>query len=338
MMFYESSRRAFVAAAARYTGLVAALAMALVPFPAAHAAGYPDRPIRLVVPIAAGSATDAVARAYAQELAPILGQPIIVENLPGANGTIGTSNVKRAPADGYTLLLGTIGTHSVNPLLYKNLPYDAVKDYTPVSILSKVSNVIVVPATSPYRTLQDLVAAAKKAPHTLNYGTPTVGSSSQLATEMFRVRAGIDLANIPYNGPSQAAIDLIADRIQVLFDPVINELGNIRSGKVRVLAQTASQRVPALPDVPTVAQAGYPGFEASGWNGIMVRAGTPAAVVEKLSAAIRQAGQSQKLRTIFEGQGVEIVTSPSPQDFNEFLVQDRKKWARVIEESHIAVE
>lgn len=330
MMFFKLTERGFVAAAA----LVASMAV----LPAAHAGAYPDHPIRLIVPIGAGSATDAVARAYAQEMSPILGQPIIVENLPGANGTIGTSNVKRAPADGYTLLLGTIGTHSVNPLLYKHLPYDAVKDFTPVSILSKVSNVIVVPATSPYRTVQDLVAAAKTAPHTLNYGTPTVGSSSQLATEMFRVRAGVDLANIPYNTPSQAAIDLIADRIQMLFDPVINELGNIRAGKVRALAQTAGKRVPALPDVPTVAEAGYPGFEASGWNGIVVRAGTPAAVVDKLSAAIRQAGQSPKLHKIFEGQGVEIVTSSSSEDFANFLIQDRKKWARVIDESHITVE
>lgn len=306
-------------------------------FPA-HAGDYPNHPIRLIVPISAGSATDAVARAYAQELGPILGQPIIVENMPGANGSIGTANVKRAAADGYTLLLGTIGTHSVNPLLYKSLPYDAVKDFTPVSILSKVSNVVVVPKTSPYKTLGDLVEAAKKAPHTLNYGTPVVGSSSQLAVEMFRVRAGIDLANIPYTSPSQAAIDLIGDRIQVLFDPVINEVGNIRAGKVRVLAQTSSKRVPALPDVPTVDEAGYRGFEASGWNGIVVRAGTPAPIVEKLSSAIRQAGQSEKLHRIFEGQGVDIVTSPSPQDFSAYIEQDRKKWAKVIEESHISVE
>lgn len=304
----------------------------------AMAAGYPDHPIRLIVPISAGGATDAVARAYAAEMSTELGQAVIVENMAGANGTLGTQYVKRAKADGYTLLLGTIGTHSVNPFLYKKLPYDAVKDFAPISVLSAVSNVVVVPASSPYHSLSELVDAAHKNPGKLDYGVAVVGSSSQLAVEMFRARAKLDMTTISYNGPAESAIDLIGGRIQLLFDPVINQLGNIRAGKVRALAQTAAQRVPVLPNVPTIAESGYPGFEASGWNGMFAPAGTPADRIAVLLAAIQKASKSPKIQQTFQGEGVTIETSSSPAAFADFLRQDRQKWETVINEAHIRVQ
>ena len=295
----------------------------------AAAQDYPTKPIRVIVPVGAGGATDAVARAFANELPSVLGQPLVVENKPGAAGVIGTMAVKQSAADGYTLLLGTIGTHSTNQHLIARVPYDPVQDFAPVSLLSKVSNVIVVTRDFPARTLQEFVAYVKRHPGQVNYAVSAVGSSAHLAMEMFKQRAGLDMVKISYKGPAESSTDLVAGRVHVMFAPVINELGNIQSGRVRPLAQTSAKRVPILPDVPTVAEAGFPGFEASGWNGLFARAGTPAAVVEKLSAAVRQVATRPSLQQIFTGQGV-VVATTTPAEFSKFLEDDRTQWAAVI--------
>jgi len=295
----------------------------------AFAQDYPAKPIRIIVPIGAGGATDAVARAFANELPSVLGQPVVIENKPGAAGVIGTMAVKQSAADGYTLLLGTIGTHSTNQHLIARVPYDPMQDFAPVSLLSKVSNVISVPMDFPARTLQEFVAHAKKHPGQINYAVGTVGSSSHLAVEMFKQRAGLDMVKISYKGPAEAQTDLVAGRVHLMFAPVISELANVQSGRTRALAQTAAKRVRILPDVPTVAESGFPGFEASGWNGLFAPAGTPAAIVERLSAAVRQVAMRPALQQIFTGQGVEVTTN-TPAEFAKFLETDRKQWAAVI--------
>ncbi|WP_137921594.1 tripartite tricarboxylate transporter substrate binding protein [Hydrogenophaga sp. 2FB] len=305
--------------------------------PLASAQAYPARPIRIIVPVGAGGATDTVARAFANELPKVLGGAVIVENKPGAAGVIGTMAVKQSVADGYTLLLGTIGTHSTNPYLLARVPYDARKDFMPISLLTKVSNVVIVPKDFPARTLQEFVAYARKHPGKLNYAVGTTGSSSHLAVEMLKQRAGLDMARITYKGPAEASTDLVAGRVQLMFSPVMIEMANIQSGRVRALAQTASRRVSILPDVPTVAEAGFPGFEASGWNGLFAPAGTPAAIVDQLSAAVRQVAAKPELQKIFTGQGVEVATN-TPPEFSSFLDADRKQWESVITAAGIKPE
>jgi len=295
----------------------------------ASAQDYPGKPIKIIVPVGAGGATDAVARAFANELPAVLGQPLVVENKPGAAGVIGTMAVKQSAADGYTLLLGTIGTHSTNQHLIARVPYDPMQDFAPVSLLSKVSNVICVNKDFPARTLPEFVAYVKKNPGQVNYAVSAVGSSAHLAVEMFKQRAGLDMVKINYKGPAEASTDLLAGRVHVMFTPVINQLGSIQTGRVKALAQTAAKRVRILLDVPTVAEAGFAGFEASGWNGLFAPAGTPPAIVEKLSAAVRQVATRPNLQQIFTGQGVEIATT-TPVEFAAFLEDDRKKWAAVI--------
>ncbi len=313
-----------------------ALAAAAI-HPLASAQAYPSRPVRIVVPVGAGGATDTVARAFANELPKVLGGSFVVENKPGAAGVIGTMSVKQSVADGYTLLLGTIGTHSTNPYLLARVPYDARKDFMPISLLTKVSNVVVVPKDFPARTLQEFVAYARKNPGKLNYAVGTTGSSSHLAVEMLKQLAGLDMTRITYKGPAEASTDLVAGRVQLMFSPVMIEMSNIQSGRVRALAQTASRRVSILPDVPTVAEAGFPGFEASGWNGLFAPAGTPAAIVDQLSAAVRQVAATPELQKLFTGQGVEVATN-TPSAFSAFLDADRKQWEAVITAAGIKPE
>ncbi|KAF1045205.1 Bug family tripartite tricarboxylate transporter substrate binding protein [Xylophilus sp.] len=295
---------------------------------------FPGRPIQLIVPVGAGGATDTVARVFANELPKVLKGAVIVENKAGAGGVIGAVAAKSAPADGYTLFVGTIGTHSTNPYLMARLPYDPVRDFLPISLLTKVSNVFVVPKNFPVNTLQEFIAYAKARPGELNFSVGTTGSSSHLAVELFKQRTGLNMERIIYKGPSEASTDLQAGRVQLLSSPVINESASIKAGRVKALAQTALQRVPLLPDLPTVAESGLPGFEASGWNGLLAPAGTPHAIVELLSEAVRKVGQRKEVAQIFAGQGVDVVTN-TPQEFGRFLEADRKQWGEVIKAAGI---
>jgi tripartite-type tricarboxylate transporter receptor subunit TctC len=317
--------------------LTAGMLMAGASFAQDSAAqAYPSKPIKLLVPITAGGGTDILARAVGQELQRILGKPVIVENRPGANGTIGTQLAAQAAPDGHTILVGSIGTHGVNEYLYRKLPYDPVKDFEPVTLLAKYNNVIVVAANSPIRSLKELVQQAKQQPGVLNYGITVIGSSSHLAVEKFKSDASIKVQDIPYNGAMQATTDMIGGRTHFMFDTVVSQYGQIEGKKVRAIATTALKRSPALPDVPTVAEQGYPGFDVVGWTGLFVPAGTPASITEKIAAAVKKAFESPEMQRT-GSRGVELVAT-TPREFGEFAAQERIKWAKVIKQANITLE
>lgn len=298
---------------------------------------YPTRPITLVVTFAAGGGTDIQARIIARALEPILGQPVVVENRPGAGGSIGTQAVATAKADGYTLLVGSTGTHAANQYLYAKLPYDPVKDFAPITVLATFNNVVVVPAASPIKSLQELIDAAKKNPGKLNYGITTVGSSSHLAVEKFKHDAALDIVGIPYNGAGLATTDLLGGRLDFMLDLVGTQFENISAGKLRPLATTALARSPVLPAVPTVAESGFPGFSAVGWIGLFAPASTPPAIVNKLAAAVKKAYEWPELQASMRSRGFDLVAM-TPPEYTKFLEEERVKWSAVIRDAHIKLE
>jgi tripartite-type tricarboxylate transporter receptor subunit TctC len=316
-------------ALSRWLGAVAAAAALLAAASAqAGEAAWPVRPIKIIVPTGAGAGTDLATRAFANELAGSLGQAVVVENRPGAGGVIGTAAVKSAPADGYTLLVGNGGTHNINQYLFTRLPYDPLKDFAPISLMGTVSNLLLVPGNSPAGTVQQLIAAASQKPATLDYGVGQIGSSGHMAAELFLDKAHLKMVKINYRGANEAYLDLLAGRVQMLFAPPIGALADIKLGRVKALAQTGSQRLPLLPDVPTVAESGFPGFEASGWFGLFAPAGTPQPVVDKLAAATQKAAAALQKRKAFADQGIAIA-SDTPAQFAAFIQADRAKWAPI---------
>jgi len=312
----------FLLGAATVAGLL------LTPSARADEGAWPSKPIKIIVPTGAGAGTDLVTRAFAKELSSLLGQAVVVENRPGAGGVIGAGAVKNAPADGYTLLVGNGGTHNINQYLFTRLPYDPVKDFAPISLFGVVSNLLLVPKESPANTLQQLVAAASQEPGALDYGVGQMGSSGHMAAELFLDKAHLKMVKIIYRGASEAYLDLLAGRVQMLFAPPIGALADIKLGRVKVLAQTGIHRLPILPDVPTVAESGFPGFEASGWFGLFAPAHAPKAVVDKLAAAVQTAAATLQKRKTFADQGISIV-SDTPADFANYIQADRMKLAPI---------
>lgn len=324
---------------ARLSKLAAGLAagvMLAMPVIAAGA-GYPERPIRAIVPFAAGGGTDIMARFIFEDVAKELGQPIVVENRPGAGGNIGASAVAQSAPDGYTLLVGSTGTHGANQFLYSKLPFDPVADFTPITVLVTFDNVVVVPAQSPFQTLKELIDAAKQSPGKLTYGVTTIGSSSHLAVEKFRRDAGIEAVSIPYNGAGQASADLLAGRLDFMLDLVGTQLPNIKAGKLRPLATTNEQRNVVLPDVPTIAESGYPGFSAVGWIGLFGPAGMPQEAVDKLYQAIAKVYASPAFQEKMRARSFDIAHLP-PAEFAKFLERERNKWGAVIREANIKLD
>lgn len=325
----------------RILGFIAAsasiVAMLSAPGLSAAADSYPSHSIRLIVPFAAGGGTDIMARIVAQYMGKELGQAIVVENHPGAGGNIGSAYVAQSKPDGYTLLIGSTGTHGANQFLYSKLPYDPVKDFTPISVLNTFDNVVVVPESSKIHTLKDLVDIAKKHPGKLNYGVTTVGSSSHLAVEKFKRDAGIQANAIPYNGSGQATTDLLAGRLDFMLDLVGTQLGNIKSGKVRPIATTDLKRNAAFPNVPTIAESGYPGFSAVGWIGLFGPAHLPPAVVDRLYKAIDKVYASPDFQATMRARSFDIAHMP-PAEFVKFLAAEREKWGTVVREAHIKLD
>jgi tripartite-type tricarboxylate transporter receptor subunit TctC len=299
-------------------------------------ATYPNRPVRLIVPIGAGGGTDIMGRAVAAAMQPVLGQPIVVENRPGASGTVGTEAAKNAEPDGYTLLVGTVGTHAVNQFLFRSLPYDPLADFVAISNFARYTNVLVVPPASPYRTLRDLVAAAKARPGQLNYGVTVNGSSGHLGFELLKSMAGLDIPGVLYNGTGPATADLMAGRLDVMMDVVVAQAGNIAGGRLRALAVSSPGRTSALPDVPSVAEQGFPGFEAVGWSGLFAPAGTPRPVADRLAGAVRVALGSAEVQRL-AGRGVELDPQ-TPEQFAAFVRAETEKWGRVIREAGIRAQ
>jgi tripartite-type tricarboxylate transporter receptor subunit TctC len=305
-------------------------------FATASAAEWPTKPVRIIVPFAAGGAADAVARIVGKRVGETLGQPIVVEDRGGGGGMIATDLVKNSDPDGYTLLLGQSGPISINPGIYAKLSYDPEKDFIPISMTTAYPYVLVVNPSLGVKTVAELVTLAKSKPGELNYGTAGVGVSNHLCTELFDNKAGIRMTHVPYRGTSLAVADLIAGQVQVVFADPVSALSQVRAGTLIALAVTSKERSPVAPEVPTIAESGYPGFDAVAWHGIMAPAGTPQPIIDKLNAAIVNALKDPQTAKLIEAQAIQIVGS-SQKDFASFIKQDLLLWKDVAREARIEV-
>lgn len=304
---------------------------------AASAQAYPDKPIRMVVPFPAGGTTDILARAVAQKLSESLGQQMIVDNKPGAGGNIGAQEVARAAPDGYTLVMGTVGTHAINPSLYKKMPYDHVKDFAPVSLVASVPNLLVVHPSVPVNSVKELIAYVKANPGKLNFASSGNGTSIHLSGELFKTMTGVQMTHVPYKGSAPAVTDLLGGQVQLMFDNMPSALPHAKGGKLKPLAVTAAKRFPGTPDIPTIAEAGVPGYEASSWFGVLAPAGTPKEIVNKLSTEIAKALKTPEMTKRLEEQGAQAVGS-TPEEFAAHIKAETAKWAKVVKESGATVD
>ena len=290
---------------------------------------YPNRPVRLVVPFSGGGATDVTARVIAERLTEMLGQPVVVDNRAGAGGNIGADNVAKAEADGHVLLMGTIGTASINQYLYSRMPYDPEKDLTSVALVNEVANGVMVNKDVPAKTLAELFALAKSKPGDLNYGTPGNGTSGHMCGELLKYSAKIDMQHVPYRGSGNVIPELLAGRLQVAVDNLPAYIPHIASGALRLLAVTSKDRWFTAPEVPTVAEAGVPGFEAVAWFGVQAPAKTPRPVVEKVSAAILAALKEPAVLARLKDVG-SAPRPMGPAEFDAFIAAENKKWSEVV--------
>ena len=323
---------------ARLLALIAVFALAFAP--AAFAQGYPNKPVRIVVPFPAGGTTDILARAMSQKLSEALGQSFVVDNRPGAGGNIGSDHVAKSAPDGYTLLMGTVGTHAINPGLYPKMPYDHVKDFVPIVLVAGVPNVLVVNPGVPAKTVQELLALIRGKPGSINFASSGSGTSIHLSGELFKSLTGAQMTHVPYKGSAPAVTDLIGGQVQIMFDNLPSALPHIKAGKLRALAVTSSKRAPVLPDLPTIAESGVPAlapFEASSWFGLLAPAGTPRDVITRVNAEVSKALQAPDMKEKLLAQGAEAVGN-SPEFFAEHIRNETAKWARVVKESGAKVE
>jgi tripartite-type tricarboxylate transporter receptor subunit TctC len=315
---------------------IALLAAAFACF--AHAQVYPAKPVRLVVPYPAGGGTDFFARTVGAQLATQLGQPVVVENKPGAATAIGAQDVAKSPADGYTLLLGDTGTFSVNPSLYKKLAYDPVKDFAPITMTGRFALLLVVnPSKLKAGSVKELVDEAKKAPGKIDFASPGPGSPHHLAMEMFKQRTGAQFTHVPYKGAAPAIQDLLGGQVPLMFLDLAAGAPQIKSGKLKALAVASDKRIAALPDLQTVSEAGLAGFEAWAWQALAVPAGTPRDIIAKLNAEFRKAIALPELRQKLLDAGIDPLQS-SPEDTSAYMRSETLKWAGVISQGKITVE
>jgi tripartite-type tricarboxylate transporter receptor subunit TctC len=316
--------------------LIASIAAVLAT--AAYAQNYPSKPIRFVVPFAPGGTSEIVARSVAQELTTQLGQSVYVENKAGGAGTIAMGDVKNSPADGYTIVLGHVGTLAVNPYAMKNHPYDVNKDFIPVALLARVPNVFVVNADAvKAKDLKEFIALAKAKPGALNYGSAGNGSSGHLAFEYLKMVTGADIQHVPYKGTGPMLQDLLGGRIESSNAGAPALLPHIKSGKLRAIAVGSDHRIPALPDVGTVAEAGYKGFETSQWYGVMVKAGTPPEIVQKLNAEINKALRSSQVTQRYATDNA-VAQVGTAEDFGKLIAAEQARWQDVVKKAHITIE
>ena len=321
----------------RKSAVALLLAFLAIPAGPLRADEYPSHPIRLIVPFAAGGAADSIARIIGKRLGDGLGQTVVVEDRGGGGGMIGTELVKNSDADGYTLLLGQSGPISINPGIYPKLPYDPEKDFVPITMTTSYPYVLVVNPSLGVKTVAELVALARSKPGQLNYGTTGLGSSNHLVTELFDNKAGIKMTHIPYRGTSLAVADLIAGQVQVVFADPVSALAQVRAGTLVALAVTSKERSPVAPDLPTIAESGYPGFNAIAWHGILAPAGTPPAIIERIHAIIGRALQDPATIKLIEQQAIQIVGS-SPQAFAGFIKQDIGLWKDVAQQAKVEMK
>jgi tripartite-type tricarboxylate transporter receptor subunit TctC len=298
----------------------------------AQAQAYPAKPIRFVVPYPAGGPLDTVARLLGYKVSESLHQPVIVDNKPGAGGNIGADAVAKSPPDGYTILMGAVATHAINPTLYASIPYDPIRDFIPVTQVASTPNVLVVNPSIPASSVREFIAYAKAHPGELNFGSGSTGSAGHLAGELFKSMAAIEMTHIPYKGAAPAMQDLIGGRIQLMFDNLASSLGQVRAGKVKAIAVTTARRTALAPELPTIAESGLPGFDISTWFGIFVPAGTPREVVEKLHGEFTRALADREVREKMLILGAEPVGG-RPEEFAAYIRAEADKYARVIKAS-----
>jgi len=316
--------------------VIAAVAALFLAAPAA-AQTYPSKPVRFVVPFAPGGTTDILARLVGAKLSEVYGQQFVIENRAGAGGNIGAEIVAKAPADGYTILMGTPGTQAINQYVYRTMPYDTANDFAPVSLVALVANVLAVNPQVAAKDLKELVALAKARPGTLNFATPGNGTTGHLSTELLKTMAGIDLTHVPYRGSGPALQDLLAGQVQMTIDNIPSALPHIQAGGLRALAVTSGKRWFALPNVPTMAEAGVAGYEATSWFVVMAPAKTPAEMVGKLSAEIDTQLKSEEMRKKFRDVGAEPVGG-TPRELAAFLTAEQAKWKGVVEAAKIKLD
>ena len=297
---------------------------------------YPNRPVKIVVPFAPGGSTDVVARILGEKLAAELKQSFVVDNRPGAGGNIGADAVAKSAPDGYTLLMGTTGVLSINGHLYKNLAYDPEKDFAPVSYTSLITNILVVNPEVQVRTVPEIVRLAKSKPGSLTFASSGAGSSTHLSGELFKSLAGVEILHVPYRGSSQALIDVMSGQVTMLFDNAPSSLPFVQQGKLRAIAVTSTKRLPNLPDIPTIDEAGVPGYESLSWSGIIAPAATPRAIINKLNAAIDRILAMEDVKQRFAALGVEPVGGP-PEVFARHIRAESEKWGRLIKAANITI-
>ncbi len=320
----------------RFLVLLAAAAT-LAASPSSFAQAYPAHPIRFIVPYPAGGPLDTVARMLAQKVSESVKQPVIVENKPGAGGNIGADFVAKSAPDGYTILMGAVATHAINPTLYESIPYDAERDFQPVTQVAATPNVLVVNPTLPVTNVREFIAYAKAHPGQLNFGSGSTGSAGHLAGELFKTMAGVEMTHVPYKGAAPAMRDLIGGQIQLMFDNLASSLGQMRAGKVRALAVTTARRTPLAPELPTIAESGLPGFDISTWFGVFLPAHAAPEVVQRLHAEFVRALGAPDVREKMAHLGAEPVGS-TPEEFSAFIRSEARKYAVVIKASGAKVD
>ena len=314
--------------------LLAVLALTTLP---AMAQQYPSKPIVLVVPFAPGGTSELISRLVAQKLTERLGQQVVVENRPGAAGNIAMEQVARAAPDGYTLILGHIGTLAVNPAMFPKLPYDAIKDFAPVSLIAAVPNIVTVNPAVPAKTLKEFLDLARAKPGSINYGSAGNGSAGHLAMEYLKRIAKADMVHVPYKGTGPMLTDLLAGQTQATFTGSSPLIPHIKSGKLRALAVGSAVRIPSLPEVPTIAESGFAGFETSQWYGIIAPAKTPPAIIQKLSVEIAQVMKQPDIIARLSGDGTVMIGS-TPNEFAAYISKEMKRWGEVVHAANIKAE
>jgi tripartite-type tricarboxylate transporter receptor subunit TctC len=316
--------------------LILLASLAALPAAAQGAADYPNKSVTLVVPFASGGPTDVIARLVGQKLSERMGKPFVILNKPGAGGNTGSASVATAAPDGYTLVLGTVATHGINPSLYKNMPYDHKKDFAPISQLSFVPNVLVVNRDLPVKSVPELIDYLKRNPGKVFYATPGSGTSIHLASELFKMMSATDMTHVPYKGSGPAMMDVIGGQVQLMFDNSVTAWPQVQAGKVRAIAVSTPSRLKSAPDVPTIAEF-LPGFTASAWHGVLAPAATPRPIVDKLAAEIQAVMKDPAIVEQFTK--VDIVpVSSTPAEFTAFIAEETDRWAAVVRKLGITAD
>jgi tripartite-type tricarboxylate transporter receptor subunit TctC len=315
---------------------IALLAFSLWPI-TATAQGYPAKSIRFIVPFPPGGGNDTIARLIGQKLTAATGQQVLVDNRPGAGGAIGAEAATKSPADGYTMFLAGVATHGINPNLRRKIPYDPLKDFDAVSLVASAPLLVVVHPSLPIKSVKQLVALAKSRPGQINYASNGAGGSSHLAVELFNMMSGTKMTHIPYKGLAPALTDLLSGEVQVMFSSAVAMLPQVKAGKLRAIAMTGARRSPAIPDIPTVAEAGVPGYETGSWYGIVVPAGTPKAAIDRLSREIIAIVRAPEITGRLNDEAV-IPVGSTPAEFTAHIKNELARWAKTIKQAGLALE